>query len=54
MKCLMLKTAAFLIVPFLLASSGGEAPLLEAELISPLEHWHNHASCSAGMAHSTR
>jgi len=45
MKCSMLKTAAFLIVPFLLASSGGEAPLLEAELIFPLEHWHNHASC---------
>ncbi len=32
-------------VCFMLAFSGGEAPFYKAELIFPLEHWHNHASC---------
>ena len=45
MKRSVLKTAAFIIAPILLAISGSEAPFLEAELIFPLEHWHNHASC---------
>ncbi len=41
----MTKTLIVVLVCFMPAFSGGEVPFHRAELIFPLEHWHNHASC---------
>lgn len=44
-EIMVVKVMAGLVLFLLAVSAWGEEPVYSSELIFPLEHWHNHASC---------